>query len=50
MLQNHHQLKKYLGIDIDLYRKWIEFQMTDDMNWNNIEIDHLKPISSFDVF
>ena len=41
--------KEILGIDIELYRKWIEFQMTDDMNWNNIEIDHLKPISSFDV-
>ena len=23
--------------------------MTDDMNWNNIEIDHVKPISSFDL-
>ena len=38
-----------LGIDIDLYRKWIEYQMTPEMNWNNIEIDHVKAISLFDV-
>ena len=38
-----------LGIDIDLYRKWIEFQMTPEMNWSNIEIDHVKPICMFDV-
>ena len=38
-----------LGVDIDLYRKWIEYQMTPEMNWQNIEIDHVKAISLFDV-
>ena len=38
-----------LGMDIDLYRKWIEFQFTPEMNWSNIEIDHVKPICMFDV-
>ena len=38
-----------LGIDIDLYRKWLEFQFTPEMNWSNIEIDHVKPICMFDV-
>ena len=38
-----------LGIDIDLYRKWIEFQMSPEMNWSNIEIDHVKAICMFDV-
>ena len=38
-----------LGIDIDLYRKWIEYQMTPEINWQNIEIDHVKAISIFDV-
>ena len=38
-----------LGIDIDLYRKWLEFQFTPDMNWGNIEIDHVKPLCMFDV-
>ena len=38
-----------LGIDTDLYRKWLEFQFTPEMNWGNIEIDHVKPICMFDV-
>ena len=38
-----------LGIDIETYKKWIEFQMTPEMNWENIEIDHVKPICMFDV-
>ena len=41
--------RKILGINIDLYRKWIESQMTPDMSWFNIEIDHVKPICMFDV-
>ena len=41
--------KEILGIDIDLYRKWLEFQFTPEMNWSNIEVDHIKPICMFDV-
>ena len=41
--------REILGIDIESYKKWIEFQMTPEMNWSNIQIDHIKPISSFDV-
>ena len=41
--------KEILGLDIDLYRKWLEFQFTPDMTWDNIEIDHVKPICLFDV-
>ena len=41
--------KEILGIDIDLYRKWLEFQFTPKMNWENIEIDHVKSICMFDV-
>ena len=41
--------RDYLGIDIDLYRKWIEYQMTPEMNWSNFEIDHVKPVCLFDV-
>ena len=38
-----------LGMDIDTYRKWIEFQFTPEMTWSNIEIDHVKAICMFDV-
>ena len=27
----------------------MEFQFTPEMNWGNIEIDHVKPICLFDV-
>ena len=38
-----------LGIDIETYKRWIEWQMTPEMNWSNIEIDHVKAISLLDV-
>ena len=41
--------KGILGIDIDTNKKGIEFQMTPEMKWCNIEIDHVKPICMFDV-
>ena len=41
--------KEILGIDIETYKKWIEFQFTPEMTWSNIEIDHVKPICKFDV-
>ena len=28
--------KKLLGIDIETFKKWIEYQMTPEMNWSNI--------------
>ena len=37
------------GVDIDSYKKWIEFQFTPEMTRSNIEIDHVKPICLFDV-
>ena len=27
----------------------MELKITPEMNWSNIEIDHVKPISMFDV-
>ena len=41
--------REILGTDIVTYKKWIEFQMTPDMTWDNIEIDHVKAICMFDV-
>ena len=41
--------KEIEGIDVDLYKKRIEYQMTPEMNWTNIEIDHVKAICMFDV-
>ena len=41
--------KEILGIDIDSYKKWIEFQFIPEVNWSNFEIDHVKAICMFDV-
>ena len=41
--------KPVLGIDIETYGKWLEFQFTPEMNWSNTEIDHVKPICNFVV-
>ena len=41
--------KEILRIDIENYKKWLLFQMTPEMNFINIHIDHVKPISSFNV-
>ena len=41
--------KENLGIDVETYRKWVEYQMTPERNWLNIENDHVKPICMFDV-
>ena len=38
-----------LGIDTNLYKKWVEYQFTPETNWSNIEIDHVKPICMFNV-
>ena len=38
-----------LGIDVETYRKWIEWQFTPEMNWSNTEYDHVEPICLFDV-
>ena len=41
--------KDILGIDHNTYKVWIEYQFTPEMNWSNIEIDHVKPVCLFDV-
>ena len=36
--------KKFLGVDNDTYRKWIENQFLPEIKRTNIEIDNVKPI------
>ena len=48
-LTKQSSTKEILGIDIDLYKKWIEWHFSPEMNWLNIEIDHVRPICMFDV-
>ena len=39
-----------LGLNIDTYRKTIKFQLTLEMNWLKIKIDHVKPICFCDTY
>ena len=48
-MMNQSSSRDILGIEVETYRKEIEYQMTPDMIWDNIEIDHVRPISSFDI-
>jgi hypothetical protein len=43
----------YLGCDLNMFKQWIEYQFTSEMNWDNYgkvwTIDHCLPLSSFDL-
>ena len=39
---------KYLGCDSDFFIKFFQSKMVDGMTFENIHIDHIKPISKFD--
>ena len=48
-LTKQSSTKEILGIDIETYRNWVEWQMTPERNWTNIEVDHVKPICMVDI-
>lgn len=35
-----------LGCDFDFFKEYIESQFKEGMTWNNIHLDHIKPMSS----
>ena len=43
----------YIGCNIQYVREWIEYNFTEEMNWDNYEtfwsIDHVIPICNFDL-
>ncbi len=44
---------KFIGIEIGEFKNWIEYQMNEDMSWENYgvywEIDHVIPCKSFEL-
>ena len=40
---------EYLGCDIDTFIRHMEKKLLDDMTWDNIHIDHIKPVSRFNL-
>jgi len=53
MLKNQKtSYAKYIGCDIEWFKKWLEFRFDKNMNWDNLgsywQIDHILPINLFD--
>jgi hypothetical protein len=46
--------REVLGCDFKIFRKWLEFQFNENMNWDNLgsywQIDHILAINLFDNF
>ena len=40
---------EYLGCDSEYFMDYMKCKMTPEMNFNNIHIDHIKPVSKFDL-
>jgi hypothetical protein len=40
---------EYLGCDVEYFKSYMEKKMTEGMNWDNIHIDHIKPVSRFNL-
>ncbi|MEP7144629.1 MAG: hypothetical protein ABI707_17235 [Ferruginibacter sp.] len=42
----------YFGLSIDQFRKWIEIQFTEELNWGNFgqawQFEHIVPLAYFD--
>lgn len=50
----NHPTLNYLGIPMEEFREWIEFQFEKDMSWKNMgkygwSFDHVIPCDSFDL-
>ena len=47
-----HLYSPYFGLGIEEFRKWIEIQFTDELNWSNFgthwQFDHIVPVAYFD--
>ena len=41
--------EELLGISFEEFKEYIEFLMTSEITWDNIELDHVRPLSSFNL-
>ena len=46
---NNSKIEELLGISIKEFKKYIEFLMSPEMTWESIDLDHIVPLSSFDL-
>ncbi|MBP6432428.1 MAG: hypothetical protein KA319_11745 [Ferruginibacter sp.] len=47
------QYAPYFGLDIESFRKWIELQFDEELNWDNFskawQFDHIVPVAYFNL-
>lgn len=52
-IQKNNTFTKYLGCNVDFFKKYIESKFKDYMSWDNHgeiwEIDHIIPLDKFDL-
>ena len=54
VLQQSNQVKtkhsiEYLGCEVEYFMNFLKSKMTPEMNWDNIHLDHIKPVCAFDL-
>jgi hypothetical protein len=51
--KKYSKILNYIGVSLEYFKKWIEFQFEKDMNWENFgkvwELDHIIPICKFNA-
>lgn len=48
-LKRTKTITNYLGCNIEFFISFINNKMFEDINWNNIHLDHIKPLNSFNL-
>ena len=41
--------EELLGISFQEFKEYIEFSMTPEISWKTYDLDHVRPLSSFDL-
>jgi hypothetical protein len=53
VLNKENTTMNYIGCNIQYFREWLEYNFTEEMNWNNYgslwSIDHIIPVCKFDL-
>ena len=49
MTNKNDKTEELLGISFAEFKKYIEFLLTPEITWKSVHLDHIQPLSSFDL-
>ena len=49
MTNKNDKTEELLGISFAEFKKYIEFLMTPEITWKSVHLDHIQPLSSFNL-